>query len=100
PPFCSKCHEPKIRPPTGEVWEKMKQYDAGGTDVFKSLEWMSPWTVEDDVQQTNEYRAKESLEPLPWSEWGITPPSHAERWTRHRLGRDLYFSFRLAELLK
>lgn len=100
PPFCSKCREPKVwSSAMGEVWEKMKDYDGGGVDIFKMLEWQGG-TVEDQFETTNAYRKQTGLPPLPWSNWGVEPPSHAERWTRRMLNRDLYFSIRLEQLFK
>ena len=83
----------------GEVWEKMKDYDCGGVDIFKMLEWQGG-TVEDQFETINAFRKQTGLTPLPWSNWGVEPPSHAERWTRRMLNRDLYFSIRLEQLFK
>jgi len=100
-PFCSKCGEPKIWGPLmGPVWSKMAQYDSKGVDVFKSQEWFSRSTIEDDFKETNACRKRDNLEPLPWSDWRAEPPPHPERWTRRDLDRELYFSVRLEQLFK
>ena len=41
------------------------------------------------TRATNGYRKESGLPPLPWSNWGVEPTSHAERWTRRMLNRDL-----------
>ena len=70
-----QCREPKDWPRhQGEVWQAMTGYDSGGIDVFKTLDWQSAGTEEDDY----------------------APPP----WTRLRLERDLYFSVRLEQLLR
>jgi hypothetical protein len=100
-PFCSKCHEPKVWGPLmGPVWDKMCQCDSGGVDVFKSCEWFTRKTVEDDYKATNRYRKQDGMAPLPWSFWRVEAPLHAQRWTRRGLTRDLYFSVRLEQLFK
>jgi hypothetical protein len=100
-PFCSKCRESKRGQSFANLWKKMKDFDSGGVDIFKSTEWDCMSILEDDFESTNEYRAKEGdLEPLPWSEPGIEPPSHSERWSRRGIDRELYFSKRLEQLLK
>jgi hypothetical protein len=101
PPFCPKCYEPKLWAfAMGPVWAEMCHYDTGGVDVFKSLAWYSQQTAEDEYAETNRFRKEDALPPLPWSNWGVEPPPHAERWTRRMLGRNLYFSVRLEQLLK
>lgn len=100
PPLCPKCNEPKVWGcAMAQVRERMKEYDCGHIDVFKSLEWLGG-TVEDQFEATNGYRRESGLPPLPWSHWDVQPPSHAERWTRMMLHRDLYYSLRLEQLLK
>ena len=85
----------------GTFWSQMKRFNSGGIDVFKMLEWQSGRTVEDDYEQTNQYREQASgLPPLPWSHWGIKPPPHPQRWTRTGTERELYFSVRLEQLLQ
>jgi len=69
-PSCPKCRAPK----KGDLdqfhsWKKMKKFDSGGVDVFKTLAW--------------EAQPNEGIEPLTW-----TYPK-----------RDLYFSTRLEQLL-
>lgn len=99
-PFCSRCGEPRVwQCAMGCVWEKMISFDSGGIDVFKMLEWQSG-SLEDLFEYTNRNRKDSGLTPLPWSNWGVAPPSHGERWTRTMLHRDLYFSVRLEQLFK
>jgi hypothetical protein len=101
PPFCSKCGEPKVWwSPMGPTWEKMRYYDTGEIDVFKTAEWGAMATVEDSYEEANAHRKKSGLPPLTWSERDVPPPSHPERWTRGNPWRDLYFSVRLEQLLK
>lgn len=69
-PFCPKCRAPK----EGDLdqfhsWKRMKKFDSGGVDLFKTLAW--------------EARPNEGIKPLTW-----TYPE-----------RDLYFSTRLEQLL-
>jgi hypothetical protein len=109
PPLCPKCHESK----DGHwergggwpvVWKKMASFDPGGIDVFKSTGWVCGGTAEDLFEQRNFYRSGlgEEPPPIPWSHMfpGVEPPTHAERWTRCNLDRELYFSVRLEQLLK
>jgi hypothetical protein len=99
-PFCSKCNEPKVwHSVTREVRDRMKHFDSKGIDIFKTREW-DGGTVEDQFEATNAYREKSGMQPLPWSNWDVSPPPHTERWTRMMLCRDLYFSIRLEQLLK
>lgn len=105
PPFCSKCHEPKVWDRhQGEVWERMSHYDSGGVDVFKTVDWQCRGIAEDDFETRNYYRTGVGGEPLPisWSRLypGTEPPTHPERWTRLVLERELYFSVRLEQLLQ
>jgi hypothetical protein len=101
PPFCSKCGESKVWGPLmGPVWDKMKDYNSGGVDIFKSVSWFSRITAEDEFEQTNNYRKKNGEAPLAWYYSDVEPPSHPERWTRKVLDRELYFSVRLEQLLK
>jgi hypothetical protein len=101
-PFCSKCSEPKLGPNYLDAyWSEMKRYDTGGVDIFKSSVWDAGGdTVEGQFEECNSYRKKDGEPLLPWSHWGVEPPTHPERWTRVMLGRDLYFSIRLEQLLK
>jgi hypothetical protein len=100
-PFCSKCHEPKLWScAMGPVWEKMHSYDSGGIDIFKSVEWYSNLTAEDRFAEGNRYRKKDGEPAQKWSQPGIDPPTHDERWTRLMLDRQLYFSVRLEQLFK
>jgi hypothetical protein len=96
-PYCSKCHEPRW-------WscakDNMSNYDAGGVDIFKSLEWQSSGTAEESFESTNRSRKESNIPPLPWSHYGVAAPSHPERWTRTGLNRNLYFSVRLEQLFK
>ena len=102
PPFCPRCHEPKVwSTAMGDVWAKMNHYNTDGVDIFKDLVWKScGGTAEDDFEDTNRCRKESGLPPLRWSFPGLEPPSHSERWTRTMLSRDLYFTVRLEQLLK
>lgn len=108
PPFCSKCREPKVWScAMGSVWEKMKSYDSGGIDVFKTIEWHTlSETAEDQFETVNRYRKKAGEPPLSWTDWlrsstcSAEPPTHRERWTRLGLSHDLYFSVRLEQLFQ
>ena len=99
---CKKCKEPKLG---HTVYGKgghvaLKNGMTAGVDVFKSKQWYAGQTAEDSLNGVNAYRKKEKMEPLPWSEYGLTPPPHPQRWTRDGVDRDLYFSVRLEQLLK
>ncbi len=111
PPLCPKCGESKDWHWEGDweggwpvVWSRMEAFDTGGIDVFKATGWDCAGTAEDDFEQRNFYRTGVGGErpPIPWSRMypGVEPPTHAERWTRLRLDRELYFSVRLEQLLK
>jgi hypothetical protein len=70
-PFCPKCHAPKHGDlDEARSWEKMRRYDSGGIDVFKTLAWGT------------------------WEVWEKGRPA------RRDCRRDLYFSVRLEQLLK
>jgi hypothetical protein len=100
-PFCSKCKRPKVWGPLmGPVWAKMTRFDSEGVDIFKDECWFSRATKEDDFDETNRYRLRDKLDPLPWSHWNLEPPPHPERWTRRGIDRELYFSVRLEQLFK
>jgi len=101
-PFCPKCQKPKLwNRHQGKVWEKMKHFDTGGIDVFKTVDWDCE-VAEDAFEETNRYRKESGYPPLLWSREyrGIEPPPHPERWTRTGVSRDLYFSVRLEQLFK
>jgi hypothetical protein len=105
PPVCSKCGQPKDGPhQIGDIWKQMAEFDSGGVDIFKTLDWRSRGTVEDDFHFRNENRSGQTGEPppIPWTRLypHLKPPSHPERWTRLALERELYFSVRLEQLLK
>lgn len=96
PPRCSKCGEP--RHDWGDKIEEMTQFDSGGVDVFKSLAWAGA-DVQTLMESDNRYFQERGEPPLPWSHWGVEPPSHSEHWIRDG-SRDLYFSVRLEQLFK
>lgn len=81
----------------------LERCDCNGLDVFKPKQWGAVDTVENMYASALEYTPK-GQEPPPWSRFGgrevPDPPSHAQRWTRVRLWRDLFFSVRLEQLLK
>ena len=79
PPSCSKCGEPRLA--WGDNSEAMQHFDSGCVDVFKSLAW-SGGDLETIIESTNRNRTQRGEPPLPWSNWGIEPPPHPERWTR------------------
>jgi hypothetical protein len=108
-PACPKCREPK----TGYIFadhasysEQLKEFDSRGIEVFKSHDWHSLGTAEDDWAEVNREREKSGITLESWKEhihWaipGLEPPPHPERWTRRHLGRDLFLSVRLEQLLK
>jgi hypothetical protein len=108
-PRCSKCGEPKEgfhlkgipRKPINGCRYPTEALDflTPEIDVFKTKGWFGG-SVEDQFKSTNYWRKKYGDPLLPWSHWGVEPPSHAERWTRRMLSRDLYFSVRLEQLFK
>ena len=70
-PLCSKYHESKVfGSPLAKGWKRMRKFDSRGVDVFKTSEWQA-WAIRD-----------------------TEPPARAG------YERDLYFSVRLAHLLK
>ncbi|MCP5522287.1 MAG: SMI1/KNR4 family protein [Verrucomicrobiales bacterium] len=108
-PSCPKCHEPK----SGYAFEdharyiaQLRQFDSQRVDVFKSQDWDSSGTAEDDFVSVNRERKKSGMPPQSWKEhiqWaipGLEPPTHPQRWTRRHLSRNLFFSIRLEQLLK
>ncbi len=101
-PVCSVCGEPKTWYYKSSTFaDEMKSFDSGGKDLFKSTEWTSrPGTIEDAYEEANACRKQTGDVPLTWSELGVTPPSHPERWTRIGLSPDLFFSIRLEQLFK
>ena len=84
PPYCPKCHDPKVwcYSYADDYWAEMKRYDTMGIDIFKSLAWESRPEITEDFYT------------------GVEPLTHPERWTRRMLSRDLYFSIRLEQLFK
>jgi hypothetical protein len=100
-PVCVQCGEPKLGYSyQNSVWDQMKRFDTKGVDVFKSAGWYANNTAEDAFKETNQFRKEVNEPPLAWSDWGVSPPSHPQRWTRLMVGRDLYFSIRLEQLCK
>jgi SMI1 / KNR4 family (SUKH-1) len=98
-PRCPVCGEPKVAHP-GSQCVSVK-VNCAGVDVFKSLNWSSSEsTQEQSLASCNRYRKADRLPPLKWSDWGLEAPTHSGRWTRSDLDRELYFSVRLEELLK
>jgi hypothetical protein len=100
-PRCSKCGEPKLGYWYGEkFWEDIKRHAWPMADVFKSKQWRAQATVEDNFEEANRYRAQDGEALLTWDEMGVEPPTHAERWTRRLVTRDVFFSMRMYQLLK
>jgi hypothetical protein len=108
-PVCPKCHEPKsgyIYTNPGTYLSKLKTFDSRGINIFKSCDWDSVAIAEDDFDASNRERAKAGEPPQSWQEhitWAIPDlpaPTHRSRWTRRHLGRNLFFSVRLEQLLK
>jgi hypothetical protein len=98
-PRCSKCGEPRDALSWGQH-VPVRKLDVNGLDVFKAMNWSSFETVEEKFEKANAYQKEKNLPPLPWSYPGVAAPTHAERWTRRHIDRDLFFSLRLEQLLK
>jgi hypothetical protein len=100
-PRCSKCGEPKLGYWYGDkFWEDIKGHAWPMVDVFKSRQWRAQLTIEDNFEEANRYRAQDGEPLLTWDEMGMQPPTHAERWTRGLVTRDVFFSMRLYQLLQ
>ncbi|MCC7374612.1 MAG: SMI1/KNR4 family protein [Verrucomicrobiales bacterium] len=108
-PFCPECHEPKTGHTTtdhGAHIARLKEFDSHGVDIFKSQEWYSIGTAEDNFDAVNRCRKEEGEPPLSWKEFihwaipGLEPPTQPGRWTRRHLSRRLFFSVRLEQFLK
>jgi hypothetical protein len=109
---CRVCGEPKLG---YYPWQEIKgkpgerryigfdRRDCDGLDVFKRKQWYAIDTVENFYANAIKYTPKGQTPP-PWSNFGgrrgISEPPHPQRWTRVNLGRNLFFSARLDQLLK
>src|SRR5262249_45670576 len=91
PERCSKCGEPKRGYDSYDEERKyivLDKCDRTGADVFKSREWYSRPTAEEQFADGNKYRIKSGMPLMEWSEYmseykgSVEPPTHSERWTR------------------
>jgi hypothetical protein len=110
---CKKCGEPSLGYyPYAPVKGKPNQYrhlgldkcDCRRLDVFKPRQWLAVDTLENQYAEALKYTEKGEAPP-PWSSFGARvgvkdPPPHPQRWTRVNIGRELFFSVRLEQLLK
>ena len=98
---CSKCKEPKLGYLGRTNRDALKKANYAGADLFKTKQWYAQRTEEDSINSANEFRRKEGeTRMIEWSDYGLTPPPHPQRWTRAQISRDLFFSVRLEQLFK
>ena len=109
---CKKCGEPSLGyHPYAPIKGKPNTYrhvglekcDCRGLDVFKAKQWSAVDTAENQYAEALKYTEK-GESPPSWSNFGdhlgVKAPSHAQRWTRLIIERELFFSVRLEQLLK
>jgi len=97
---CSKCKEPKLGWRSDDSYASVKKRTFAD-DIFKAQQWYAQNTLEDSISDANMWRKKYGEKVMiEFSDYGLTPPEHPQRWTRYQMSRDLFFSVRLEQLFK
>jgi hypothetical protein len=97
---CRRCGEPKLGYRSDDSYASVKKRSFTD-DIFKAQQWYAQLTEEDSIATANMWRKKYGeKEMIEFSDYGLTPPEHPQRWTRRQLDRDLFFSVRLEQLFK
>jgi len=97
---CSKCKQPKLGYRSDDSYASVMKRTFTD-DIFKAQQWYAQLTEEDSINDANMWRKKYGEKVMiQFSDYGLTPPEHPQRWTRRQMSRDLFFSVRLEQLFK